>query len=398
MGWLGLDDTDHLGGGCTTEVFDSLLRSLPSWVEVGVPRLVRLWPFAQKRTRGNAALGVELRCDDDSNLIDHLDVYWREYIEPLGGFQSPSTISSRVQVQSSPGMVWFSNRPDERYYLDAVRKEVTLGDAPVPTKSWGGAGQIGAIAAVSWPLHRVTYEAIAWRKHERYSMSRQIDSNVIDAIDGWPEIVFSRDPRKGTSLIAPRGQSPVLFGVRARTYDGAEEAASLLIASEHTEEVEGFRVFATNQASGDHLGDSVHAKLLGLEVHPKRKHARLDTDTGPMVAFFEGGPVNQLARWLVAGDTIEVRGLLDTDGVLHIEQMQVISFAPRRKQRPLCEDCSQRLKSMGAKQGLRCPSCRRRFEDDWVEITPSPPFNGWVEPSVDARRHLARPLAWDDEK
>jgi tRNA(Ile2)-agmatinylcytidine synthase len=108
--------------------------------------------------------------------------------------------------------------------------------------------------------------------------------------------------------------------------------------------------------------------------------------------------VNKLARWLVPGDRFEVRGLLDHQGVLHIEQIRITSCVARQKQRPSCENCGQRLKSMGADQGLRCPSCRRRYEDGWVEIVPEPPFRGWVEPSIDARRHLARPLDWADEK
>ena len=56
--WLGLDDTDSLLGGCTTLVFHQLLEHLPC--KHGEPRLTRLWPFANRRTRGNAALSVEL--------------------------------------------------------------------------------------------------------------------------------------------------------------------------------------------------------------------------------------------------------------------------------------------------------------------------------------------------
>ena len=44
MGWLGLDDTDHVGGGCTTKTLDLLIQGLPSDVEIGELRLVRLWP------------------------------------------------------------------------------------------------------------------------------------------------------------------------------------------------------------------------------------------------------------------------------------------------------------------------------------------------------------------
>ena len=72
MGWLGLDDTDSLGGGCTTEVLHQLIKQLPSKVVVGQARLVRLWPFAKRRTRGNAAVAVELTTEEESELIDWL--------------------------------------------------------------------------------------------------------------------------------------------------------------------------------------------------------------------------------------------------------------------------------------------------------------------------------------
>ena len=61
--WLGLDDTDSLDGGCTTLVFHELLDALPC--EYGEPRLTRLWPFAARRTRGNAALSVEIFADEN---------------------------------------------------------------------------------------------------------------------------------------------------------------------------------------------------------------------------------------------------------------------------------------------------------------------------------------------
>ena len=79
--WLGLDDTDSLDGGCTTQVFHQLLDALPC--EFGEPRLTRLWPFAAQRTRGNASLSVELFCDQ--SIIKWLDEYWIKHIYPLKG-------------------------------------------------------------------------------------------------------------------------------------------------------------------------------------------------------------------------------------------------------------------------------------------------------------------------
>ena len=56
---IGLDDTDHPEGGCTTYDLNELSRQLISDIDSAQEierRLVRLWPFAERRTRGNAAL------------------------------------------------------------------------------------------------------------------------------------------------------------------------------------------------------------------------------------------------------------------------------------------------------------------------------------------------------
>ena len=67
MPWIGLDDTDTLSGGCTTHEFYLLIEELSKLSKLGSPwstpkdtRLVRLWPFASKRTRGNAALALNI--------------------------------------------------------------------------------------------------------------------------------------------------------------------------------------------------------------------------------------------------------------------------------------------------------------------------------------------------
>ena len=99
-------------------------------------------------------------------------------------------------------------------------------------------------------------------------------------------------------------------------------------------------------------------------------------------------------RWLAVGDEIEARGLVHPDGSLHVEQLRVLNAVPRKQRRPLCQTCGVRMKSMGSMQGLRCPTCKLRADDTWVDVSASPPFDGWTEPPVDARRHLARPLAW----
>jgi len=395
MGWLGIDDTDHLGGGCTTKSAHDLIQRLPPYVRVQGLRLVRLWPFAPGRTRGNAAVAMELHCDDVSALLTHLNREWEEHLQPLKGALSSSHHSDRHQHPADPGMVWFDSPPSPSFYLDAVRSLVDLGSVPTATRAWGGEGRIGATAAVAWPSKNATYEAIAWRSNGSTG-PRMVDASALNCVDQMKGTFLSRDPRNGSSLVAPRGPSPVLFGVRATTSEVAGHAATVIAEGLYTEPLEDWRCFETNQASGDHLDGSVVAQVMSVEVHPKRKHARLMTDAGPMVAYAESGDVNRLARWLKAGDAIESRGLTDRTGTLHIEQLRLQSARPRGKSRPPCPQCGRRMKSMGQQQGLRCPACKHRSPKGWVDVASVPPFTGWVEPPANARRHLAKPLEWSN--
>ena len=106
MGWLGLDDTDSLNGGCTTEVLFQLLEDLPDTVSYRNTRLVRLWPFAKQRTRGNAAVAVELITKSEAELLTHLDRWWENHIASLKGVLGTSDHSERTQYPADPGMVW----------------------------------------------------------------------------------------------------------------------------------------------------------------------------------------------------------------------------------------------------------------------------------------------------
>tara|TARA_B100001142_G_scaffold324833_1_gene377279 strand:+ start:858 stop:2063 length:1206 start_codon:yes stop_codon:yes gene_type:complete len=396
MGWLGLDDTDSLKEGCTTYSLHLLLESLPASVTVLSPRLVRLWPFAQHRTRGNAAVAVEILTEDEDELLKHLDAYWNEHILPCKGALSSSKHDARTQYPADPGMVWFSShQPNETFYTQAVQTEVQLQDVPQADRSWGGQGRIGATAAIAWRQNRITWEAIAWRQPHRHGQNvRQVCDQALTFVDSMSSTFLSRDPRKGTGLIAPRGPCPVLFGLRARDEDTAHKAGKHLLAAEKTESVIGWRVFATNQATDDHLTQSLQATVANVDIL-SRGNCVVTTESGKWLAFAESGPVKILAQWLQPGDEIEGYGLSPEFGILHLEKLRLVSAQPIQH-RPMCEKCSVRMKSMGKGQGCRCPKCRQRTDDAWVSTPRVPPFPSWVQPQMDARRHLARPLEWGD--
>jgi len=370
MMWLGIDDTDSLDGGCTTLVFHELLDSLPC--EYGQPRLTRLWPFAAQRTRGNASLSVEIYTDDE--IIPWLDNYWNTKILPLRGQVSDSEHSERKQYPSDPGMVLFQEQPEEDYYWNAVRGEVTFHDGG---KQWGGNGRIGAAASCAWREKNSTWEGIAWRLEER-----RVDNDVLAKVDQMDGTFLCRDPRTKRGLISPRGPCPVMFGIRATSLDVAKNATELLI--EGSAPIIGSRVFKTNQASGDHLETTTT-----VTVHTKETlnggHVVIN---GKYLAFSESGKMNLLAQWMNEGDSFECMGL-EYENMIHLEAIKIVDS--KNRSRPLC-DCGTRMKSMGSEQAVRCPKCKTRKSDSWVEENRPPLFSGWVQPPPDKRRHLAKIL------
>jgi len=268
----------------------------------------------------------------------------------------------------------FREQPSEDYYWRAVRGEVTFFEGG---RQWGGNGRIGAAASCAWRCGNVTWEGIAWRKG-----SRKVSENALTTVEMMDGTFLCRDPRTNRGLIAPRGPCPVMFGVRATDRDTASKATQILI--EGSSETIGSRIFATNQATGDHI-EKAQKLVVKTKEMLQGGHIILNKNC---LAFNESGDVNKIAQWLEIGDEIEFMGL-EHEGNFHLEAIKVI-FSSTAK-RPLCE-CGTRMKSMGKGQGVRCPKCKRRSDQTWYNEERKPPLQGWVQPPADKRRHLAKTL------
>jgi tRNA(Ile2)-agmatinylcytidine synthase len=293
-------------------------------------------------------------------------------------------------------MVWYNTQPQDDFYWSAVTREVTINEVPKADFSWGGHGVIGASAAATWPGVNHTFEAISWRENKCIvnSTRRDIDIAALELVDSDPETFMSRDMRSKNILIAPRGNCPVLFGLRAKTHSAAEKNCEILISAAKTEQVEGYIIFKTNQATDDHLTENKTGFVTKINIL-KRGTVVIETQNqGKLLAFGESGEVKLLSQWLQEGDLIEFNGLKAIDQSVHLEKLRVLKAKPNR-QRPLCDDCQVTMKSMGKNQAVRCPKCRRTSQILWLEIERKPPFDNWVQPPNDARRHLAKPLDWN---
>ena len=382
--WIGLDDTDEREHGCTTFDFNDLLNTLEnSDIQIHDARLVRLWPFAPQRTRGNAALAASVQCDD-VHLLERVLGHWFES-------KYHTVVVNGEEHSAQPTLLMTSTQLPEKLYWDAVRNHVDLEHrindlTAFSPRIWhtdtGCMGVIGASAAIAWRGERDwTWECTAWRQS---TGKRNVPINpVIEMAEKFPGTILNRDPNANRSLIAPRTPCPVLYGIRG------EQKSDVLMAHDFlqkypVEQSLSHRVFRSNQATGDHLEESHESTIISTQV---MQGGHVEIDVGEtLLVFSKGGPVNKLAQSLQPGDKISWNGMY-SNHVYHLEKLKLIR-GERNFRRPKCA-CGTRYKSKGANQKLKCPNCDSEVNASWdFDVIESQ----WVEPPISSRRHLSKPL------
>ena len=239
-------------------------------------------------------------------------------------------------------------------------------------------------------------EAIAWRLEDAAHDQRLVDVARLSAVDAWDDTFLSRDPRKGTSLIAPRGRSPVLFGLRTATMEAAERDACSKVKPLKNQGVAGVRNESRRRSGRPSRSPlfvwSLTESKSTLPGNMQRsfwQRVRIQPVPTPR------GPVNALARWLEPGDNIAVLGLTDANGVIHAERLKVEHCVPRAHQRPRCPTCDVRMKVWAPSKDFAARRVSTAQKTVGKRLCHSP-HESWVEPPPGSRRHLARPLAWED--
>ena len=383
--WIGLDDTDERESGCTTDDFNNLLSHLcSSGFAIHDPRLVRLWPFAPRRTRGNAALSATIKTTEISRLESCLDSWFTSRFEEI---QPGNELHS-----AQPVLVLTHSQLPESMYWETVTQFVDLDTRigqlePIEHRVWstpaGRGGIIGASAAVAWRgTHDFTWECTAWRHTQG---ERIVPPQLVHEMSNrFPSTFLNRDPNANRSLIAPRTPCPVLYGIRGESRQGVIEAHEFL-QKNGAEICTASRAFRSNQATDDHLGPVMKGRVKTVRVL-QGGHAEIECDQ-QLLCFAQGGDVNRLSQQLQTGDEIEWLGLSDSDGKIHLERLRLVN-GERNKVRPICP-CGTRYKSKGRNQRLSCPSCGSGHPDEWVCERIN---SDWKEPPASHRRHLAKPL------
>tara|TARA_B100000029_G_scaffold84727_1_gene75399 strand:- start:10832 stop:11950 length:1119 start_codon:yes stop_codon:yes gene_type:complete len=365
--------------------------------------LVRLWPFAPRRTRGNGALSavIELNSNSHLTLRKECEVWFDELLEKSNSLDLETTPSSPVLIISD------LNAPS-KWYRDAVTGFVELESRLDEIEEAGMTllsgkrkwGAIGASSAVAWsPKKNSTWELVAWRKEENIGVEREINSQVIREMEeGHPDTFVNRDPTKGKGLIAPRTPCPVLYGIRGDSPESVEQAHQWLQSRNDVETSLRYAIHVTNQLSDDHVYGSCSGTVLTQPEHTKGAHSNVmvfvDGNATKLVAFSEGGPVNRLLRSLNPGDRISWVGLVAPDDSIHLERLSLLDAVPRITSRPFC--CGKTMRSLGSGMPIRCLECGSTSERIWLshhhDTELFDTIEDWVEPTPSNRRHLAKPL------
>jgi len=417
---IGIDDTDSLDGMCTTYLTSILIDKLKDLGEIrGLPHLIRLNPNIKYKTRGNAALAIEI--DTYPDLEEQIVNTTISLVQDMADMDCENT---------NPGIVFLidQGRNDPKFRQDlesfmwqAMRDVLTVEDARSLINKYGikhkgfknGRGLIGALAACGFVLCDLpdhTYELIAYRQPGNFGTPRQINRESVFRAnrETYPKTWDTVDISNNTIVFAPHSPDPVLFGIRGDDVQSIEMAFDI-IGSEpagHT------LLYRTNQGTDFHLLDAQISdvleersyKLTGTVVDRpvtiRGGHmffTLMGSGTIRCAAFEPTKGFRNIIKELIPGDKVSVYGGV-ANGTLNVEKIWILELAAYEKtSNPVCPTCGKHMKSAGSGQGFRCKNCNTKSG----EVVRTPMDRG-IRPGIYevppcARRHISKPLVRSDE-
>ncbi|MEM2576917.1 MAG: tRNA(Ile)(2)-agmatinylcytidine synthase, partial [Candidatus Bathyarchaeia archaeon] len=280
----------------------------------------------------------------------------------------------------------------------------------------GERGIVGALAALGETLQNdYTYELIAYRMIENRGTKRRVCEESIKKMDEEtrPLTFNNYDYEKKRVLITPRGNDPILFGIRG------EEPFILIKAFKMLKvygEIERWVIFRTNQGTDMHLRkvNSISEVtpyqpviVLGeVATQPKTipgGHVifKIKDESGEIdcAAYEPTGKFRNIIRKLILGDLVEVAGGVkpptgNHGKTINIEKIRILKLAEKNAYlNPLCEKCKKRMKSLGKNQGFKCEKCGfKTSKKEKIKITLERDLKeGLYIPPPRAHRHLTKP-------
>jgi tRNA(Ile2)-agmatinylcytidine synthase len=339
---LGLDDTDSSKGYCTTYLAYRIAVDLrPEVRVVPYPTLVRLNPNIPFKTRGNAAVSLQIDAEDGDRAFELISSKVEELSDVAGGANSglvflddltKAEIFEPLYEAALRGVV--NPHRARRLIKEAGAKAFELGN---------GMGLVGAASSLGFaPCFDHTFELIAYRRKEHWGTPRVVDSSSARAMDSalFPHVYNNYDYQKRKLLIAPHGPDPVFVGVRGDSPRSVIRAFGLL---KYEEPVDGHMVYLSNQHTDAHLQGPLDWKVYSSgwfegEVESVRVgeggHAYLTMMEGgterSVAAYEPTGDLTRTVRRLKNGDRVRAfggvrRGTSLHPKVLNLEKLEVLS-------------------------------------------------------------------------
>jgi tRNA(Ile2)-agmatinylcytidine synthase len=402
--FIGIDDTDSEKGLCTTYLAAVLMERLKPLGEIiGRPKLIRLNPCARYKTRGNAAIAIQLESDRPEDVKDVASETVLELSDFSGMNTNPGLV---IAPKVTAGM--------KAFYRRAVTEILEIKDAKKLLDEDGiwyrgfkkGRGLIGALAAAGSVLPDFTYELIAYRERSRWGTQRRIDAASVWRADAltYPRTWDTVDHHNNRIVFAPHSGDPVLFGIRGSDPEAIMEAFHTI----KSESVERYVLYLTNQGTDAHIlngeagnvKDSQSYRLHGFVAETAQAiaggHLFFPLQEGAArlncAAFEPTKNFRAIVKQLAFGDELEVYGSV-REGTLNLEKLNILHLAEREENAvPLCPECGRSMKSAGKGQGYRCRRCKTHAEGRVRRLLARDLETGYYEVPPCARRHLSKPL------
>jgi len=408
---IGFDDTDSRKGMCTTYLAYKIINDLKKTnVEfLDYPRLVRFNPNIPWKTRGNGAVGISIKSNEPekiknlvkNSVIKHSDT--KNGANPGLVFLQDDEIPNFLFDLSNDALYKLIHRNDIKKFSKKNKLELfNLGN---------GQGLIGALGVIGYRFSDHTFELLSYRTRKNFGTKRIIKKNLVKRMQKESKNTFnSYDEENDSVLITPNGPDPVFYGIRG------EDPKSVIYASKmltHSEKLDGYMVFKTNQGTGDHLKNkidiekfqpytsgTINGSVSSIPNIERGGHVffMLNTQNKTIkCAVYKPTKITHIAKNLTIGDKVLLGGGVrkasrNHSRVFNIEFLHIKELVEIKKQKnPFCQKCKKHMKSEGKNQGFKCIKCNNTSQQKNTIIIPRQIKVGLYIPTSSAHRHLTRP-------
>lgn len=409
---VGFDDTDSPKGMCTTylayKIVDALKKENTEFIDY--PRLIRFNPNIPWKTRGNGAVGLEVKTNNPSKIKKIVKNLFKKYSDLKNGanpglvFCEKEKISNEFSKFSNLALWQLIHRKEAKKFIRKNKIDsFSLGN---------GQGLVGAIGAIGYNFDDQTLELLSYRKKKKFGTKRQVLNESVKLMQEktFPYTFNSYDTQKGRVLITPRGPDPVFCGIRGENHQSLLLASKLIKADE---KLDGYLVFRSNQGTAAHLKNELNINDLRtyssgtitgiVSAEPKMKKGGhvffsiLVKDKEINCAVYKQTGLGKITLNLIVGDTIKLGGGVRKASKTHprIINVEFIDIKKLKKiiiqTNPYCKSCNKKMKSKGRDQGFECIKCGKKSTQKSSMVIKREIKNKLYIPKISAHRHLTRP-------